>query len=321
MNRIVVVCGPTSSGKTSLTINLAKKYNGEIICADSRSIYKGLNIGTAKPYIDKPYKKSHPRGGIFGPLYEIDGVVHYCLDIADPKTDYYSVAEFQQLTYKIIKNIISRGKVPFLVGGTGLYIDAVTQGYEFRIESKSKSKEVRNEIEKLSEKDIINKLEKIDPDTLKKYKNNKRRLIRALEVYELHKKPISKYQKQKPPYEFLFLAIDWPREELYKRIDKWVDMRLEMGLVEEAEELYENGLSLERMRDFGLEYKHLANYLENPSDEVLELEIEKLKYKIHAFARRQLTWFRRNKNIHWLKPGKDLNQNAQKIISKFLNNK
>jgi tRNA dimethylallyltransferase len=314
MDKIIVLTGPTSSGKTSLAINLAKKYNGEIICADSRSVYKDLNIGTAKPYIDKPYKKVHLVAGLFGSVYEIDGVNHFALDIADPKINYYSVAEFQQLAYKIINDIIKRGKLPFIVGGTGLYIDAVTQGFQFPKQDLI----LRNEISKFSDLEIKNKLLQLDPKTLKKYKNNRRRLERALEVVLNHKKPISKYEKQKPPYEFLFLAIDWPREELYKRIDKWVDMRLEMGLVQEAEELYENGLTLDRMQDFGLEYRHLSNYLKNPTDEVLELEIEKLKYKIHAFARRQLTWFRRNKNIHWLRPGKDLLKNAKKLIDGYL---
>jgi len=316
-NKIIVITGPTASGKTSLSIGLAKKYSGEIICADSRTVYKSLDIGTAKPYIDKPYKKIRPAGGLFGSIYKIDGVKHYALDIADPKTDYYSVAEFQELVYEIIKDIIKRGKIPFLVGGTGLYIDAVTQGFVFPKQNLG----LREKISKLSDQELIDQLSKLDRLTLKKYKNNRRRLERALEVALNDKRPISKYQKKKPPYEFLYLAIDWPREELYERIDKWVDMRLEMGLVQEAEQLYQNGLSLVRMQEFGLEYKHLSNYLKNPTDEVLEEQMRKLKYKIHAFARRQLTWFRRNKSIHWLKARQDLQKQAGKLIDKILSNK
>ncbi len=321
MNKIIVITGPTASGKTSLAVDLAKIYNGEIICVDSRTIYKGLDIGTAKPYIDKPYKNRNLRGcGGFGPVYEIDGVIHYGLDICDPKVR-YSVAEFQQLAYKIIKDIIKRGKIPFLIGGTGFYIDAITKGYKFRVSSKSESKKIRKKIEKLSDKEIESRIEKVDPDTLKKYKNNRRRLIRALEVYELHKKPISKYQKQKPPYEFLYLVIDWPRKELYQRIDKWVDQRIKMGMIEEIKGLLKKGISHQRLQELGLEYRYISNYLQNPSFLNLKSEILNLKFKIHAFARRQLTWFRKNKQIHWLKAGRDLKLKAEELISGFLNKK
>lgn len=314
MNKVIVVLGPTSSGKTSLAINLAKKFNGEIICADSRSVYKGLDIGTAKPYIDKPVKKSNLVGyPSFDPVYEIDGVVHYALDIADPK-DNYSVAEFQKLSYSLIKNIITRGKIPFLVGGTGLYIDAVTQGFQFPKEDLK----IREEVEKLSDKDLINKLKKIDSETLKKYKNNRRRLVRALEVYLVNKKPISAYTKNHPPYEFLYLAIDWPRSELYSRIDKWVDERLKMGLIEEVKKLHNAGLSYDRLEQFGLEYRYISKYLKNPTDDNLKLEICNLKFKIHAFARRQYTWFRRNKEIHWLSSDKNVNNEAKKIVEAYL---
>lgn len=312
MNKVIVICGPTASGKTDLSIKLAKRFNCEIICVDSRTVYKHLNIGTAKPYIDRSHKLLS-KDKILGPVYKIDGIVHYGLDLVNPKKR-YSVAEFQQFAYSAIKKIIAKGKTPFFVGGTGLYIDAVVKGFSFPKEDL----QLRAKIEKMSDREIEYKMLKYDPATLKKYINNRRRLERALEVYLLNQRPISEYKKDQPDFNCLFLAVDWPREELYQRIDKWVDMRIKMGMIDEVKSLIKKGLSHKRLQEFGLEYRFIDNYLQNPTNKNLKFQIINLKFKTHAFARRQLTWFRRNKEINWLKADNKLQKNADKLVKKFL---
>jgi len=297
--KIIVIAGPTASGKTDLAKTLSNKFNGEVISADSRQIYRGMDIGTGK---DKTF-------------------FQHMIDIRDPNED-FSVAEFQKETYKIIDNIFSRGRIPFLVGGSGLYINAVIYGYQFP----KTDPHLRSKIESLSADELIEKLKKFDPASAEKNINNHRRLARALESYLYNSRPLSEYKKEKPNFQYLMLGIDIPREELYARIDRRVDSRIKEGMIEEIDKLLKSGVSYERLHRFGLEYRFVSEYLQQvnsqkyfanhhePIVNCLKQEmIQKLKFKIHDFARRQLTWFRRNKEINWIQ-----NDNqAEKLIHQF----
>lgn len=333
-NKLVAIIGPTASGKTDIAIKLAKQFNGEIVCADSRTIYRGMDIGTAKPFIG--YEHKIINSNEFGPIYQINGVNHYMIDICDPK-NVYTVAEFVKLAKSVISNIFLRGKTPFLVGGSGLYIDAILQNFQFP----KFDVELRKKLELKSEDELTKELIIVDPISVEKYQKNKRRLIRALEVYLLTGKPISKYNKRKTNFQSLILAIDWTRSELYKRIDDRVDSRIKLGMIEEVENLHTSGLSWDRLESFGLEYRYIAEYLKTKNEkrkatiknfhpakigrgkkfntqkdnDLLKQEmIQVLKFKIHAFARRQLTWFRKNKEIVWVK---NINE-AKKNIKDYL---
>lgn len=283
--KLIAIVGPTASGKTDLAIFLAKKLKGELISADSRQVYCGLDIGTGKD-------KSYPQ---------------HLIDICEPKK-IYSVAEFQPAAYKIIEDIFFRGKIPILVGGTGLYLDAVLQGYQFPKEDKH----LRAKLEKKTMEEIIKELKKVDPISVEKNIGNHRRLVRALEVYLLNKRPLSEYKKKQPNFSYLTVGIDLDRNKLYQNIDERVDRRIRQGMIEEVKNLLKNGLSHERLQQFGLEYRFIDRYLQGVYSK--EEMIQKLKFAIHDFARRQLTWFRKNKGIKWVKN----NQEAEKLVRIFL---
>ncbi len=290
--KLIVILGPTASGKTDLAIFLAKKFCAELISADSRQVYVGLDIGAGKD-------KSYPQ---------------YLLDICDPVKETYTVADFQRNAYKTIFDIFSRGKMPILVGGSGLYIDAVTKGYKIP----KTSLKLRAELEKLPYDEVLEQLNEYDPESYKKIDHkNKRRILRALESSIVNRKPFSSSAIKKPDFETLFIGINLPRQELYQRIDERLQKRLDQGMVKEVERLLKKGVPHEKLQKFGLEYRYIDNYLQEPTKENYQKQIEALKFKIHAFARRQLTWFRRNKNIHWV----ENSQEAEKLVNEFLNAK
>ena len=269
---LIVILGPTASGKTSLSIELAQKFSGEIICADSRTVYKYLNIGTAKP--TKKEQKITP---------------HYLLDIIKPDKR-FSVAEFQKLAYQKIEKILKRGKVPFLVGGTGLYIDAVCEG--FIIPKPIENQKLRKKLLKSSLKQLLQKLQKLDPVTFKKIdKKNKRRIIRALEVCLITGQKFSQLRKKsKPDFQVLKIGLKIPREILYQKIDKRINQMVQAGLV----------------------YKEIGEYIRGKLS--LKEAIEKAKQKTRQFAKRQITWFKRDKKIKWVRTEKE----AERLIKKFL---
>ena len=288
--KLIAIVGATASGKSNLAKKLIKKFNGVAISADSRQIYRYMDIGTGK---DKSF-------------------FQHMIDIRDPKED-YSVAEYQKEVYKIIDKIFGSGEIPFLVGGTGLYLNAVLYGYQFPKTDPS----LRAKIEKLNINELFQELKKYDPVSAEKNKTNHRRLARALESYLVNSRPLSKYKKKKPLFDYLIIGIDIPREELYKKIDERVDDRIKKGMIREVENLLKMGISHERLQRFGLEYREISDYLQNPTDENLKFKIKNLKFRIHAFARRQLTWFRKNKEIVWV----DSYNKAEKLISKYLTQK
>lgn len=319
-NKLISIVGPTASGKSSLGIELAKKYSGDIISVDSRQIYKNMDIATGKEpgkidpkkcmflNLDKKKKRICP--------YISKNINHWMIDVADPKKDFYSVAQFQDMAYQIIFKLFPKKRLPILVGGTGLYMDAICEGYLFP----KTSVRLRKELERFKTKELLSELKKNDPNTYKKIdKKNRRRILRALESYLVNKESHSKERKKKPNFEFITLAIDWPREKLYRRIDIRVDEWMKEGLLAEVRTLHERGVSYKKLKDFGLEYRNVALFLQGKISRA-EM-IKNMKFETHAFARRQLTWWRRNKDIIWLKPNKDLIKNAEKIVKEFLEQK
>jgi len=288
-NKVIALVGPTGSGKTAWAKVFAKKYKVKIISADSRQIYKGMNIGTAK-----------------------DISLHEDLvDIIEPNKS-YSVAQFQKDAEDIINRYLSLSEVPLLVGGSGLYIESVLHGYIIP-DLKEHSLEVRKSLEKLSEHKLVQKLKKLDPASLLKIDpKNKRRLIRAIEVSMMTRKPFSTLQKKKKPkYKILIIGIKTDRETLYAKVDARIDKMIKDGLVEEVRSLLgKYGRSTIAFNTIG--YKEIIDYFDGKY--TLKDAITKIKFNTHAYIRRQDTWFRRDKNIKWVS---SISQ-AEKLIKKFL---
>ncbi len=289
--RIIAIAGPTASGKTALAVELSKRLSGEVVSCDSMQIYKGMDIGTAKP-----------------DAAEMQQIPHHMIDIKEPD-ERFSVAEFVKCARACIEDILSRGKVPILAGGTGLYMDSVLFNIEFA--DFEEVPDFNQEMEKLlreqGPKALHEELRKRDPEAAEKiHPNNTRRIIRALEVCEATGKPftlVSNEAKRSPEYEALVLCIDTPREVLYERINRRVDHMLENGLLSEVRALKEKGIGRDTTAIQAIGYKELYDYF----DDVLTLDeaVEKIKRESRRYAKRQLTWFRRNKDIKWVSLDKD----------------
>ncbi len=298
--KIVIITGPTATGKSGLAVELAKKFNGEIISADSRQVYKGLNIGTGK--ITKR---------------EMQGVPHYLLDVANPKRR-FTVAEYKKLSERVLSYMIVRNKLPIVVGGTGFYIEALVD--DLNLPEVPPNLGSREKLEKKSTEELFKILQKLDPKRAKNidYKNP-RRLIRAIEIAKhLGKVPELSYTlnpvRQLADYTPLFIGLDLPDKKLKEKIKKRLEERIKAGMIAEAKKLHKNGLSYKRMRELGLEYKFLAKYLK---DELKRDEmIEKLNTAIWQYAKRQRTWFKRDKRILWFKPTDQ--KKIEREVKKFL---
>lgn len=293
-NKLIVILGPTASGKTDLSIKLAKKYNGEVVSADSRQIYKGMNIGSGK--ITKK---------------EMQGIPHYLLDVANPKTR-FTVVQYQKLALKAIKDIQRKNKIPFVVGGTGFYIQSVVD--EIVIPKVKPDLKLRKKLEKLSNEKLFKKLEKLDPKRAESIdKHNPRRLIRALEIVLITKKPIPKLGSPTSQFSVLKIGIKKSPEELKKSIQKRLLKRFKKNsLINEVKKLRKI-LSWKRLEEFGLEYRFVAQYLQN---KITKQEMaNKIQKESEHFAKRQMTWFKRNKRIKWVQNYKQ----AYKWVDKFIN--
>ena len=297
---VYVIGGPTASGKSKLAVELAKKINGEIISADSMQIYKEMNIGTAK--ITKE---------------EMQGIKHYLIDIVSPN-ERYSVSNFKNDAELAIEKILKKGKTPIIVGGTGLYIDSLIYGIEFQDEEIDT--EYREKLNKIAENEGLEKLynqaKEIDPEAMKKISiNDKKRIIRVLEIYHKTGKTKTEQEiesrKRELKYNFKVFAIDMDREKLYSRIEKRVDMMVDEGLIDEVKGI------LEKYNQFptamqGLGYKETIEYLQNKISK--EEMIEKIKKETRHYAKRQLTWFRKNKTTIWLDGEKEPEENVKLIL-------
>jgi len=301
--KLIVILGPTASGKSELAIKLAKRFNGEIISADSRQVYKGMDIGTGKVT-----KK------------EMKGIPHYLLDVASPKRR-FTVVQYRKLALKAINKIFKKVHVPFLCGGTGFYIQAVVDG--IIIPEVPPDRKLRKELERKTVKELFNRLKKIDSQRAKTIEpKNKRRLIRALEIVKKIG-PVPILKKKPLPYPVLMIGIKKERQELKKLIKKRLFKWLKQGFLKEILKLRKFGLSWEKIEDFGIHYRVVAQYLQNKT---LRQAQGKLSYKkmienslreLQNYTKRQMTWFKRDKRIIWLKNQKE----AEKLVRKFLENK
>jgi tRNA dimethylallyltransferase len=279
VKKVLIIVGPTASGKTSLSIQLAKKLHGEVISADSRQVYKGLDIGTGKVTSK-----------------EMKGVPHHLLDVAHPKK-VFSVSDYKTLASKAIDEIIKKGKTPVVVGGTGFYIDALTGTTS--LPEVAPNPKLRTQLEKKSPEVLYAALKKKDPRRAKMLDpRNKVRVVRALEIiHALGKVPKLTPRKSK---QFLYIGLQLDQETLDKKIKKRLNERIQAGMIQEARKLHASGLSYKRMYSLGLEYRFLAEYLQKKISKS-EL-IERIYKENRNYAKRQMTWFKGNKDIHWFTP-------------------
>ena len=297
---VYVIGGPTASGKSKLAVELAKKVNGEIISADSMQIYKEMNIGTAK--VNKE---------------EMQGVQHYLVDFVSPD-ERYSVSNFKKDAERAIEEILAKGKTPIVVGGTGLYIDSLIYGIEFQNEEVDL--EYREKLNKIADEEGLENLhkmaQKIDPEAMKKISiNDRKRIIRVLEIYHKTGKTKTEQElqsrKNEVKYEYKVFAITMDREKLYERIEKRVDFMIEQGLIEEVKQILEKYHTFPTAMQ-GLGYKEVVEYLEGSCTK--EEMIEKIKKETRHYAKRQLTWFRKNKETIWLDGEKSTDENVSIIL-------
>lgn len=302
--KVIVICGPTASGKTALSIELAKKINGEIVSCDSMQIYKDMDIGTAKPTIE-----------------EMQGIKHYMLDFVSPD-ERYSVADYKKQAKQAIREIIEKGKVPIVVGGTGLYVDSLI--YEIEYQDIEFDEKYRKQLEERSEKEglevLYNEAKKIDPEAIIKISpNDKKRILRILEIYNATGKNKTEQEKEsrknEVEFDYKVYAISWDREKLYDRINQRVDIMIDQGLIEEVRKIYSKYNKFPTAMQ-GLGYKEVLEYLEGKCNK--QEMIDKIKQETRRYAKRQLTWFRKNKQTIWL-DGQEKIQNNIEIILEGLN--
>ena len=281
-----VIAGPTASGKTALSIRLAKAHDCEIVCMDSMQIYRGMTIGTAKPTPE-----------------EMDGVLHHMLDVASPDEP-FSVARYQEMAEEVMADIIRRGHRPLLVGGTGLYLRALRHPMAMGMVTGDDN--IRAVLEKEAQETdgrfkLHQRLAKIDPDTAARlHVNDVRRVVRALEVYQLTGVPFSKQHQveAEPPFNYRVASLTMDREKLYQRIEKRVDLMLEAGLVQEVRDLLNSGIPADAQAMKGLGYKEIIPYLRG--EWTLDKAVYELKLGTRHYAKRQLTWMRREEDVCWV---------------------
>lgn len=283
--KLLVLVGPTAVGKTELSLRLAEVYDCEILSADSMQVYRGMDIGTAKATIEERQR-----------------ITHHLIDIRNPDEP-FSVTEYQQLAVQCIDDIASRGHLPFLVGGTGLYVQSVTYGYQFTDVGADEA--FRQELHRTARENgpeaLWQRLSVVDPESAERlHPNDVRRIIRALEIFRISGRTMTEHlheQKLESPYHLYMIGLTRDRDQLYKRINQRVDIMLQQGLVDEVKGLLDKGYSDQLVSMQGLGYKEIASYLRGDLnyDEAVEL----LKRDTRRFAKRQLSWFRRMKAIDW----------------------
>ncbi len=303
MNSILCLAGPTASGKTALAVELAKDLNGEVVSCDSMQVYRRMDIGTAKPSRE-----------------EMQGIPHHMIDVAEPDED-FSVSRYCAMAAPIVDDIVARGKTAIIAGGTGLYMDSLIRGNDFApFPSTGVRERLEAEADEVGLPAMLTRLREIDPDTADRVSDRKR-ILRALEVYLETGETITEHNRKTrlipPKYTPLWLGLDFAdRGELYRRIDKRVDIMLEMGLMEEIRSLLDSGIPEKCTAMQAIGYKEFVNALEGR--EPLSQAAEEVKKASRHYAKRQLTWFRRNPAVHWLvrsgDDGREILASARQII-------
>jgi tRNA dimethylallyltransferase len=281
--KVLVICGPTSSGKTGLAVRLAKKFNGEVISADSRQVYRGMDIGTGKD------------------LGEYGRVRYHLIDVASPRSQ-YTLSDWLENAKKNINEMHKRGTLPIVCGGTGLYISALVNGYQLPVTKKTKQQEkvIREKIGRKTLRQLLAILRRVDPETLKIIDvSNRRRVERALEIYYQTGLPKSAVVSvKKPPYSFLLIGLTHPRDVLRYRMSTRLKTRLKQGMVREVRALHAQGVSWKKLESFGLEYRFVSLYLQKKL--TYREMVHQLDSAIYQYSRRQMTWFRRNQDVVWI---------------------
>ena len=308
MNNIICIAGPTASGKTALAATLAKELNGEVVSCDSMQVYKHMDIGTAKPTLE-----------------EMQGIPHHMIDVAEPWED-FSVSRYCEMAAPIVDDIISRGKIAVIAGGTGLYMDALIRGNAF---APFPATGVRERLEAQADAEgmeaMLSRLRAVDPDAARRlHLSDRKRILRALEVYLETGETITEHNRKTqavpPRYSPLWLGLDFARRgELYRRIDLRVGLMLEQGLVEEIRGLLADGIPEKATAMQAIGYKEFVDALDGRC--TIEEAADQVRQSSRRYAKRQLTWFRRNKAIHWLirDTGREILENARRIVSDFDN--
>lgn len=301
MKPLVILAGPTAVGKTELSIRLAKRINGAIISADSMQVYKYMDIGSAKIMPD-----------------EMEGVKHYLIDELDP-SDEFNIVRFQQMAKDALKEIYANGQIPIVAGGTGFYIQALLYDIDFTHQDSDEAfrKEMADYAAEYGAEALHEKLKEIDPVSYKTiHANNTKRVIRALEYYRMTGQPISAHNEQEhqkvSPYNFAYFVLTDDRKHLYDRIDYRVDLMMKKGLVDEVKNLYDMGYHKDMVSMQGLGYKELLSYLDGECS--LEEAVYIIKRETRHFAKRQLTWFRRERDVIWLDKS-SYQYNDQRILT------
>ena len=311
MNNIICIAGPTASGKTALAVELAKELNGEVVSCDSMQVYRRMDIGTAKPTLE-----------------EMQGIPHHMIDEADPWED-FSVSRYCEMASPIVDDILSRGKTAVIAGGTGLYMDALIRGNTF---APFPATGVRERLEAQADADgmeaMLSHLRAVDPDAAQRlHLSDRKRILRALEVYLETGETITEHNRKTqavpPRYSPLWLGLDFARRgELYRRIDLRVGLMLQQGLVEEIRGLLAEGIPEKATAMQAIGYKEFVDALDGRC--TIEEAADQVRQSSRRYAKRQLTWFRRNKAIHWLirdtgGTGREILENARRIVSDFDN--
>jgi len=298
---VLVICGPTATGKTSLAVSLAKRLNTEVISADCMLVYKGLNIGTAKPTLE-----------------EMDGVVHHMIDIVEP-TEKFSVSDYEDLALPIVVDLLSKGKIPIVCGGTGFYINSLL--FKQKFGGTAANVEIRNKYEQIEKEKgreyLHSLLEKVDPESAEKlHFNDVKRVVRALEIFELTgEKKSSQKDELIPRFPYYAFSYDYPREELYSRVERRVDIMFEQGLLSEVESLLKNGVPENAQSMQGIGYKETVELVKNPNLQSTVSDI--IKKNTRNYAKRQVTFFKKLPEIKFLSPY-DKN-NEDKILEYLCN--
>lgn len=304
-NRVLVIVGPTASGKTTLSLKVAKKIKSEIVSADSRQVYRHLNVGTAKPTPS-----------------EIGNIPHHCINIRDPE-EFFSAGDYCIITRNIVQEIFSRSCIPIIVGGSGLYIQALLDGiFPGSFRDLSIREKLGQQAEKEGMDKLYSRLSEVDPRAASRiHPNDCKRIIRALEVYELSGLPISKMQREKTRAADFFPVIwglSWQREKLYSRINERVENMIQEGLVEEVEKVRDMGLDLRINSLDSVGYKEVFQYFDGGLS--FKEMVSLIKRNTRRFAKRQITWFRRDSRIQWISLSEPVNWDtiAEEIVIKFI---